>query len=361
MKWCEIFRTGRHKDSKGIEKDWTKQDLETIRNNFYNVNPDFPICCGHPKSNSPAYGWVKDLKIEDEPEKKCTGLFASFKEVAPEFAEACKKGLFKTRSISLTQDLIPRHLAFLGAQTPAVKGLEQFCFAAPAEDITIDFSDTDAFIPIDNSVKLGGLTPFIGEKKTEHVETNYEPAFSFECSKNDDIKNNRLAKAGGAAGSPKIPAVKTKKEVTMTEEELAAQISSKDEEIAALKKQINESKEAALSKEFSDFCDSAIDAGNILPAQKDDVLNILFACKDNTINFSDGGETSAAESVKRFVKSLKQIDLSPVADPKNVQQDNTINFSDSEDVKNNILAIQKEYEQKGITLTAVQAYDKLSK
>ena len=111
MKWCEIFTTGRHKDSKGNVRNWTKSDLEEIKSNFYTKNPDAPICCGHPQSNSPAYGWVDDLKIEDDI-NKISHLYASYKNVQPEFKEAYNRGLFKTRSISLTPDLVLRHVAF---------------------------------------------------------------------------------------------------------------------------------------------------------------------------------------------------------------------------------------------------------
>ncbi|MBQ2644050.1 hypothetical protein IJG14_00575 [bacterium] len=54
MKWCEIFRTGNHTDSNGNEKVWTIEDLKTIEQNFNEKNNEVPICCGHPKTNSPA-------------------------------------------------------------------------------------------------------------------------------------------------------------------------------------------------------------------------------------------------------------------------------------------------------------------
>ncbi|MGN0015236.1 MAG: hypothetical protein ACI37T_07460, partial [Candidatus Gastranaerophilaceae bacterium] len=99
-KWCEIFKTGVHTDSKGNAKYWTIDDLKKIESNFNEKNNDVPICCGHPKTNSPAYGWVDKLKIAGE------SLYAAYKNVQPEFKEAVQKGLFKTRSISLTPDLV---------------------------------------------------------------------------------------------------------------------------------------------------------------------------------------------------------------------------------------------------------------
>lgn len=119
---CHIFKTGEHTDSNGNIKVWTKDDLDKICYQFENVHSVVPICVGHPKTNSPAYGWIKEVKrIGDN-------LYCSFKEVQDEFKTALNKGLFKNRSISLDKDFNIRHLAFLGAQAPAIKGLEEFCY-----------------------------------------------------------------------------------------------------------------------------------------------------------------------------------------------------------------------------------------
>lgn len=135
MELCNILKVGKFTDSKGIEHEFTTEKLDKIVHNFEAVHKDVPICVGHPKTNSPAYGWIDSVKrIGDN-------LYCTFKDVQDEFKQAVQKGLFKNRSVSLDKDLNLRHLAFLGGACPAVKGLEQFCFEADETALDIELSD----------------------------------------------------------------------------------------------------------------------------------------------------------------------------------------------------------------------------
>lgn len=387
MKWCEIFTTGVHTDSKGRKKNWTRTDLEKIKENFEKVNPDVPICCGHPQSNSPAYGWWDSLKIVDDAVKNISRLFVSYKDVQPEFEEAVKKGLFKTRSLSLTEDLVPRHIAFLGAQAPAIKGMEQFCFEAETEnDIIIDFSEENNETPDYNTDKGGrwsnrGVPPFVNKAnvndntESEQSEPNGEEGASSPSDKEIHDTGNpsrqtiqpHVKKGNSVESSKKIggstnmpPAVPTnKKEGEQMTVELEKQLAAKDEELAAMRKELEETRQDALKKEFEEFCDNAIADGNILPAQRENVLNLLFANTDSNINFDDGSSKTSNEVFKDFVKSLRQMNFRQVSNEKDVLPDKEINFSDAEDVKESIQALQKEYENKGIELNPARALDKL--
>ena len=135
MELCNILKVGKFTDSKGIEHEFTTEKLDKIVHNFEAVHKDVPICVGHPKTNSPAYGWLNSVKrIGDN-------LYCTFKDVQDEFKQAVQKGLFKNRSVSLDKDLNLRHLAFLGGACPAVKGLEQFCFETDETALDIELSD----------------------------------------------------------------------------------------------------------------------------------------------------------------------------------------------------------------------------
>lgn len=135
MELCNILKVGKFTDSKGNQHEFTTEKLDKIVHNFEAVHKDVPICVGHPKSNSPAYGWIDSVKrIGDN-------LYCTFKGVQNEFKQAVQKGLFKNRSVSLDKDLNLRHLAFLGGACPAVKGLEQFCFETDETALDIELSD----------------------------------------------------------------------------------------------------------------------------------------------------------------------------------------------------------------------------
>lgn len=134
MDWIQLFRTGKHIDASGQEKEWRKEDLDRI---VYSYNPqghEAPVCIGHPEENAPAYGWVEALKRDGEV------LYAKLKNLVPEFVDMVKRGLFKKRSISLYPDLTLRHIGFLGAMSPAIKGLENIRFQE-RDQTTISFSD----------------------------------------------------------------------------------------------------------------------------------------------------------------------------------------------------------------------------
>ena len=122
MEWCEIFRTGEHTDSSGKKRNWTMQDLERMVSTYDPQNGiEAPIVIDH-KESGPAYGWVESLKTEDG------RLLAKFRQVEPTFQKMVNNGLFKKRSICVTNDGRLEHVAFLGALPPAVEGLKEYRF-----------------------------------------------------------------------------------------------------------------------------------------------------------------------------------------------------------------------------------------
>lgn len=122
--WIEIFRTGKHEDSAGNTKKWAEKDLDNIASTYNSSDHDAPVVIGHPKTNAPAYGWVKKTLKRDGDK-----LLAELKSVIPEFKDWVNKEFFPKRSIALYSDGNLRHLGFLGATPPAVKGLKDFKFA----------------------------------------------------------------------------------------------------------------------------------------------------------------------------------------------------------------------------------------
>jgi len=52
----EIFKVGKHTSSNGTTKDYSLDDVQSIINNHTEPTP---IVVGHPKTDSPAFGWIK--------------------------------------------------------------------------------------------------------------------------------------------------------------------------------------------------------------------------------------------------------------------------------------------------------------
>lgn len=136
--WLELFRSGDY----GDKGNFSDSDLDEIVKNF---DPSFhepPAVIGHPANDAPAYGWVAGLK------RSGNKLLGRFTHVDPSFEEMVKSGRFKKRSISLYQTgkgWMLRHVGFLGAHPPEVKGLANAAFR---EDrirfVTVTFGESDS-------------------------------------------------------------------------------------------------------------------------------------------------------------------------------------------------------------------------
>lgn len=135
--WVPIFFGGKQTDGNGVEHDGDDLIEKAVRL-FDPTHHEAPITVGHPKDNSPAFGWVEGLKSAIQ--KAADGstvsvLMAKFKQVVPEFAQAVKDGLFKKRSASFYPDGRLRHVGFLGGMPPAVKGLADLKFKEGEKEI----------------------------------------------------------------------------------------------------------------------------------------------------------------------------------------------------------------------------------
>ena len=140
----EIFRAGRHTDDSGTVHNFSAADVAGMVASYDAKLREAPLTVGHPEHNLPAYGWVKDLSIN-----KAGNLVMNTHQVQAQFAEMVDAKLFKKRSASFYPPSHPnnpkpgnwylRHVAFLGAQPPAIAGLADFSEDADAG--TVSFSE----------------------------------------------------------------------------------------------------------------------------------------------------------------------------------------------------------------------------
>ena len=106
-----------------------------------------PLTVGHPAHNLPAYGWVKGLAVND-----AGRLAMDTRAVEPAFAEMVQAQRFPKRSASFYPPSHPnnpkpgnwylRHVAFLGAQPPAIAGLKDIAFAEADAAGAVNFSES---------------------------------------------------------------------------------------------------------------------------------------------------------------------------------------------------------------------------
>ncbi|MFQ5701491.1 MAG: hypothetical protein ACE5HU_06585, partial [Acidobacteriota bacterium] len=123
-KWIPVFRVGDY----GVKGRWTEADVDGIVHDYNPALHEAPVVIGHPQADKPAYGWVKGLR------RAGSLLEAQILPTAHEFIEWIRQGLFKKISVAIyaampeTGRPYLRHVGFLGAEPPAVKGLPAAAF-----------------------------------------------------------------------------------------------------------------------------------------------------------------------------------------------------------------------------------------
>lgn len=141
----EIFKVGRHTDMNGAVVDFTSADADALVSGYDPDSWAAPAVVGHPKDNDPAYGWVKRLGREGDT------VFAELGDVDPDFAALVKAKRYAKISASLYPPAAKanptpgtwslKHVGFLGAMAPAVKGLKPVHFSTGADDGALTFAE----------------------------------------------------------------------------------------------------------------------------------------------------------------------------------------------------------------------------
>ncbi len=181
--WIAILRTGTHTASNGQAVTLTTAVLDRIVSSYDPSFHEAPVCIGHPADSKPAFGWVGELRRQGEI------LSARLKDLSPMFAEAVRKGFFRKRSASIYPDLegkgpYLKHIAFLGAVPPAIKGLPDVSFSERrthpmSHAVSIDFSEgTDSA-----AARLDKLT----KQKMKEESLSFSEAFRQVQEENPDL------------------------------------------------------------------------------------------------------------------------------------------------------------------------------
>ena len=144
MKRLHIFRAGTHTDQAGNKVTLTEADIAASAAAYDPAKHEAPLVVGHPRTDDPAYGWVASAFAEGK------DLHADPSQVDPAFAEMVSGGRFKKISSCFYAPDAPsnpvpgvwylKHVGFLGAQPPAVKGLRAVAFADGAAGV-VEFAD----------------------------------------------------------------------------------------------------------------------------------------------------------------------------------------------------------------------------
>lgn len=378
----EVFKVGTWTDSSGRTRTWTEQDLEEIVRKYNEQKEhEAPVVIGHPKDNAPAYGWVERL------EKRGSSIWAKVKPTVQEFVDWLKQGLYKKVSISLYPDLLLRHVGFLGATPPAVKGLKLPEFSE-GDYIEINFRDWTA----EEREKLakGEIKgEFAGPNRTFPIASCEDVADAWRLAGHAgnplEVRRNiiRIAKKYGWEDC--LPeAAKKWAEVNMSEggqsmeekvKELEDQLKEKErllaeyaerekakaEEIELLKQTVAKLEQERRHREFESFSEELIREGKIAPKWKDKVIEFMEALSAvGEFEFKEGKKQAVLE-FQEWLKGLpKIVEFEEVAKKDKVAEQKEVKFDSDGKVDEERMELHRralEYMEKNKGVTYKQAME----
>lgn len=296
-----IFKPGQWTTTAGEKIEFSEADLQASAQAYDPKKSKAPIVVGHPKTDDPAQGWAAGLTMGER------GLYALPEKVDPEFAEAVRAGRYGTVSSKFyrpddANNPVPgvwylRHIGFLGAQPPAVKGLDAPEFA-DSDDGCVCFQEGVAFGEWDALTSAGlwrGLRDWFvakfGLEEADKVLPSYQIS-SLEINANQDLQAPSSSAVAFAETGQLARVNHQPKESAVTDQE-AAQLR---EQNAALLRQVQEAQKreherqvAAIRQDNVAFAESLVSQARIPSAMKDQVAAIgaqLQATPD--VEFGEG-------------------------------------------------------------------------
>lgn len=336
-KSIEIFRAGRHTSSDGKTISFSTGDLAASARAYDPDVHEAPLVVGHPEMDDPAYGWVKGLNLSSD------SLFAEAADLDPEFADLVRAGRFRKISASFytpqsPQNPVPgvyylRHVGFLGAQPPALKGLKPVAFAAGEKGlIRFDLElnpnatrrrtsqmanpnrSTTSFHERAEKIVSGHLRRIRehlirkhGQDEADEVLPNHEiEALDEEARRSGEHEDRQDQRIDGAANSDGRAAYAESPETKKREEDL-----KKREADFAEKERAFKVKETAARRDANlAFCETLVKEGRLLPANKANAAALLdyagSAGGSVSVEFGEGADKKSltpVEAVKMLLSS----------------------------------------------------------
>lgn len=254
----EILRTG-------TWNGWNfkESDLDLIARNFHELRTELepPVKLGHHEDQAlltnageMAAGWVKNVYRE------ATRLFADLVNVPAKVLELLKKKAFKKRSAEVYRDYqdtegrnrgkVLKALSFLGASTPAVKGMR-------------DLDDALAMYLSEylSSVE-DGTTAFVFDMEMEEPMT--QPA-------------NQTTTATAPPPPPGLPEEEVAKRIQVAVQQRDAEISALKGNVTKLQESLRTTEVKATRAMDQEAYAKLLNAGKLVPKQKDAFLLLMDA------------------------------------------------------------------------------------
>ena len=352
-----IFRAGSHTAMQGQTIAFGEADLAASAAAYDPAKHEAPIVVGHPAADAPAFGWVQSLAAEGG------DLNAMPRQVDPAFAEAVSKGRFKKVSASFYQPDSPhnpvpgvyylRHVGFLGAQPPAVKGLNPVQFADDGGDcVSFEFAEHDIPGILRRMATLfRGLRDYFVEKEGLEKADAIIPSWTMDWLQEDA--------AVADAETADIPAFqesdmdKNKKPTTLPPAQYGT---TEDPRVAELERQLASFSEKSRRADAQTAVDKALADGRLTPGMAVGLVDFMASLDtDTAVSFGEGDNATTATPnafMTAFLARLpQQVSYGEISKPDH----DTIEGLTPQDVAQKALCYQETMRGQGITVTTTDA------
>ncbi|ENG9595538.1 peptidase [Salmonella enterica] len=339
MNLIHIFRAGTHTDMHGRQINFSDADLNEIAQSYNPALHEAPVVVGHPKTDAPSYAWVSGIKKDRD------GLKAEPRDIDPQFAELVRKRRYSKVSASFYCPDSPgnptpgkyylRHVGFLGAQPPAIKGLKQVSFAEDEEGV-VEFADWS----LQTTASLfSRIRDFIISQFGIEKADSVVPDYMIDTLRDEAARTTTTDPTPALSDPVGIPAedaiqpvaekpAPTPPEEPAVDKELQAKLQKENDD---LKRQIEERNKAEALRATTErhnanvaFADSLVSDARLAPAGKGLVVAVLDALGggDEPVSFSENGsEQPLVDAFKtQMQKARPLLDFGEVATADNTDR-----------------------------------------
>lgn len=302
----------------GETLEFGESDLAATVAAYDPAKHEAPLVVGHPKHDYPAYGWVRSLSISGGAIEAC------HEQVDPAFAEMVNAGRFKSISAAFYAPDAPgnpvpgvyylRHVGFLGAHPPAVKGLRTPSFA-DGETGIVEFAEWD---DVNNAGLWRSLRDWMLSKFGAADADKAVPGYlvqSVEQGAQDELRE------ASTTADPITPAFA--EESPMNAQEIAAlqaENARLKADADALRRSQAELRRTALHAENVAFAEQLGSEGRLPAAHQPVIVAALdaLASGDQPVEFGEGAAKQPLATAVRevFAKLPQSVEFGEVATPK---------------------------------------------
>ena len=354
MALIPVFKPGTHTAVDGRRITFTLENCVDLAESYDPSLSEAPAVIGHPKLTAPAYAWAKSFEVKD-------GLvYAKLDQINPEFAEAYNAGSYKKRSLSIYLPDSPgnpkpghyyvRHIGFLGAAAPAIKGLPDASFAESKGELgAAEFSMADEEFDENLISILSNLRDLLIEEIGIASADLFLPQWRIESLRAISDRKQK---------EKEMP--QPNSDASFAEQQAA--IDAKNADLAAREQVLFKKEQKQKRDEFISFADELIIAGKLLPTHKTSVVEVLMSLGNEPISFAEGDTTvnsSPADLIKKVLSERPA--FMNFSEKSTANDEDEIDTQDPKAIAEAAAAYQKEQADKGNAISISQAVAHVTK